>query len=264
MYISQNGLNLIKEFEGCTLQSYDDYNDNIVSAGQGYRGTLTIGWGHIENVYAGQSISQQNADDLLMNDMVKYCSQVQEVINEGTIGFAINQNMFDALVSFDYNVGQGCVRTLCRNRDKDTVADMLLEYRNKGSQWEQGLLRRRTAERNLFLSDSEGGQVANPVEVPSQPVEGEMSQLQGLINEQGFGPIKVDNIPGEETLSHCPFVKKGANGEITKWIQLRIGANPDGDFGDATKQAVKWYQQSQGIEDDGEVGRITWSKLLGL
>ncbi|MBE6051857.1 MAG: lysozyme, partial [Clostridium sp.] len=45
MRISQKGINLIKEFEGCILQSYDDYNDRIVNAGDNVRGTLTIGYG---------------------------------------------------------------------------------------------------------------------------------------------------------------------------------------------------------------------------
>ena len=59
MFISEQGLNLIKQFEGCILQSYDDYNDRIVNSGDSWRGTLTIGYGHIEGVYAGQKITKQ-------------------------------------------------------------------------------------------------------------------------------------------------------------------------------------------------------------
>jgi GH24 family phage-related lysozyme (muramidase) len=49
---------------------------------------------------------------MLKNDMVKYCGQVDELINGGTSSFPLNQNMYDALVSFDYNCGQGSLRSL--------------------------------------------------------------------------------------------------------------------------------------------------------
>ncbi|WP_143314468.1 glycoside hydrolase family protein [Clostridium sp. HBUAS56017] len=186
MFISQKGLDLIKEFEGCILQSYDDYNDSIVNSGDSYRGTLTIGYGHIENVYAGQTISQEEADNMLKNDMAQYCNQLDEVVSEGAFGFSINQNMYDALVSFGYNLGQGCLRTLGANgtRDKQTVANMILEYRNKGSVWEQGLLRRRTAERELFLSDADVSQV-DPQPVSQEPYE---------YDESGTASVCVDKL----------------------------------------------------------------------
>ena len=267
MFISEQGLNLIKQFEGCILQSYDDYNDRIVNSGDSWRGTLTIGYGHIEGVYAGQKITKQQAEDMLREDMVKYCRQVQEVIDEGTIKFEVNQNMFDALVSFDYNLGQGCVRTLCKNRDKQTVADMMLEYRNKGSQWEAGLLRRRKAEREMFLGT--GNVASNEPQISSASSTNIYLELQRELNLQGFtdkngNKLIEDGIPGALTLSACPVVKKGARGSITTWIQLRCGANPDGIFGTDTENAVKWMQRKWNINDDGIVGPNTWRKLLGL
>lgn len=103
-----------------------------------------------------------------------------------------------------------------------------------------------------------------PAPQPQVDLNGEVAQLQQLINSQGFGPVEVDNIAGEDTLNHCPTVQEGANGQITQWIQLRIGANPDGDFGPATTQAVIWFQQSRGINPDGIVGRESWKKLLNM
>lgn len=93
------------------------------------------------------------------------------------------------------------------------------------------------------------------------------AQLQRLINEQGFGDIAVDNIPGNETVSHAPLVKKGAEGEITKWIQLRVGitgSEVDGKFGEKTKQAVIEFQKYRGISADGVVYRETWRELLNM
>lgn len=158
MNISQKGIDLIKKYEGCILTTYDDYDDHIVYSGGTCRGTLTIGWGNthvdIPNIYKGMTISQAEADRIFVNSLQKYANDVQACIDEGYFGFQCNQNMFDALCSFHYNTGS--VRTLCQNhRDKQTVADMMLEYRNRGSQWEQGLLRRRKEERELFLSQCE-------------------------------------------------------------------------------------------------------------
>jgi GH24 family phage-related lysozyme (muramidase) len=183
MFISQKGLDLIKEFEGCILQSYDDYNDNVINSGDNYRGTLTIGYGHIENVYAGQTVTQEEANEMLKNDMVQYCNQVQELIDNGTIGFPVTQGMFDALTSFTYNLGQGNLKTLCNGRDKATVADKMLLYVSPGSVWEEGLRRRRTAERDLFLSDADTPQVS------PQP-----QQFNYEYDESGTASVCVDKL----------------------------------------------------------------------
>ena len=63
MFISERGLELIKSFEGCILQSYDDYDEKIINEGDTVRGTLTIGYGHIEGVYKGQIISLSEAEE---------------------------------------------------------------------------------------------------------------------------------------------------------------------------------------------------------
>lgn len=271
MHISQKGLNLIKEFEGCILQSYDDWNEKIINKGDAIRGTLTIGYGHIENVYAGQTITQAQAEQMLRDDMIRYENQVKQVMNEGIMNFEVGQNQFDALVSFCYNLGQGCVRTLCRNRDKQTVADMMLEYRNKGSQWEAGLLKRRKAERELFLSEntttlndwlSEYLKTWNWTQW--------VKELQAECNKQGFSNQKVDGICGINTLAGCPALKVGAKGNITKLLQRVLKAygianlKEDGIFGTNTYNAVVAYQRAKGLTPDGVVGPNTWRKILGL
>ena len=70
------------------------------------------------------------------------------------------------------------------------------------------------------------------------------AELQKELNKQGFkdkngNELVVDGIPSELTLAACPTVREEARGEITRWIQLRVGAEPDGIFGEETKQAVK-------------------------
>ena len=95
------------------------------------------------------------------------------------------------------------------------------------------------------------------------------SQVQSILNSQGFRDkngksLNVDGIAGNLTLSACPTVKQGASGNLTQWIQLRVGATPDGKFGNMTTQAIKYMQRKWGLSPDGIVGKNTWRKLLGL
>lgn len=268
MIISEKGLELIKKFEGCKLQSYDDYNDNIVNSGDNVLGTLTIGYGHIENVFRGQVISQSQADELLRNDMIHYSNEVQEVINKGIISFEVNQNMFDALVSFNYNLGQGNLIKLCQGRDYKTIADKMLLYNNAGSVWEDGLTKRRQAERDLFLQPCETSLIKN---VSHETILGnpEIARLQKELNIQGFRDMNGnklidDGFGGELTLSACPIVKRGSFGNITGWIQLRVGCNCDNDFGVETEKVVKEFQSNYKLQSDGIIGKQTWSKFFEL
>lgn len=99
------------------------------------------------------------------------------------------------------------------------------------------------------------------------PQDNIVLQLQKLINLQGFGIIAEDGIAGNDTVNHCPTVKEGAEGEITKWIQLRVGFtgdDVDGAFGESTNNAVIGFQSSRGLDADGIVGTNTWRALLNI
>lgn len=76
--------------------------------------------------------------------------------------------------------------------------------------------------------------------------------------------VTEDNIPGPITLSHCPLVGFGAQGNITRWIQSTIGITADGIFGNQTRQSVINFQKAHGLQADGIVGQNTWRALLGL
>jgi len=106
----------------------------------------------------------------------------------------------------------------------------------------------------------------------NENIENIYSQLQQMLNDQGFrdkngNELVVDGVAGELTLSACPVVKQGARGEITKWIQLRLGmtgSDADGIFGQFTKDCVIGFQSSSGLTADGIVGQNTWRKLLHI
>jgi hypothetical protein len=80
---------------------------------------------------------------------------VQTLIDRDIILFDVNQNMFDSLTSFCYNLGQANLIRLCHNRNANDVVEHFTAYINKGSVWEEGLLRRRKAERDLFVKTVE-------------------------------------------------------------------------------------------------------------
>lgn len=91
-----------------------------------------------------------------------------------------------------------------------------------------------------------------------------IKRLQQECNNQGFSNQAVDGIAGTNTLNGCPTLKKGAQGNITKLLQERLGISADGIFGSNTKAAVIGFQNSNGLSADGIVGKNTWRKLLGL
>jgi len=139
--ISKAGLSLIKEFEGCRLTSY------ICAAG-----VLTIGYGSTgPHVTPGKTITQAEADALLLKDVARFEKGVDDLIT-----VPLKQCQFDALVSFAFNCGNGALeestlrKRLNAGEDPNTVAkEELPRWTNKGL---AGLVRRRTAEVNMFCS----------------------------------------------------------------------------------------------------------------
>jgi GH24 family phage-related lysozyme (muramidase) len=248
MQVSEKGINFIKEFEGCDLTSYRN-------AGEEH---LTIGYGHYgSDVRNGQTITQQEADTLLRNDLNNnYVPYIEKYKAEGLIIFELDQNKIDALTSFAYNngVGDGGLKTLVSGRDIQTVADKMLEYYHSGSPiHDEGLKRRRRAERELFLT---GG---NPIQ-ENQKVR----ELQTICCEYGYS-IDVDGKWGPQTeaavrnlpLAGLPY----RTPQLTKWIQLRLGCDVDGIYGQDTYNAVIEWQKGHKLKVDGIAGYNTIKSL---
>ena len=141
MNISEAGINLIKKFEGCRLTAY-----------KCPAGIWTIGYGHTgSDVYAGKTITQVEADKLLKTDLMIHCNNVSKLVK-----VPLNQNQFDALVSFEYNVGYGAFKdsTMLKfiNTGHFALASGQFDrwiYANKKVL--QGLVNRRKCEKELFL-----------------------------------------------------------------------------------------------------------------
>ena len=163
MKISDNGLNLIKEFEGLRLTAYDDLNPNKdLQKGDQIIGKLTIGYGHTRDVYIGQKITRSTAEAYLRQDV-----EFAEVTVRSAVTAPITQNMFDALVSLVYNIGShnfadkkygsnpyyGSTLLHKLNKlDYNGAAERFEDFVRSGGNVLAGLVRRRKAEKVLFES----------------------------------------------------------------------------------------------------------------
>ena len=95
--------------------------------------------------------------------------------------------------------------------------------------------------------------------------------LQRELIRQDYQPGTADGIAGKRTVEGCPTVRKGAKGELTRWIQKRLslylnvwsgGGQAEGIFGEKTEQNIRHFQKTKGLSADGIVGKKTWSALL--
>jgi GH24 family phage-related lysozyme (muramidase) len=143
MRVSQNGLDVIKKFEGLRLTAY------VCPAG-----VLTIGYGHTgSDVKPGMKIDEKEAERLLWQDTESAQQTVSSFVTA-----KINQNEYDALVSFTFNVGPTAfvnstlLRLLNKGADRKVVAAEFGRWVKAGSDKPvPGLVRRRDEEKKLFL-----------------------------------------------------------------------------------------------------------------
>lgn len=136
--ISQAGLDLIKQFEGCRLTAY-----------QCSAGVWTVGYGHTAGVHKGMKITQAQADAYLKQDVAKFEKYVN---NASYVPFTdkLNQNQFDALVSFAFNLGQGNLMKLCKGRTINQVPAVMPQYCKANGKPLTALKTRRAKEAALY------------------------------------------------------------------------------------------------------------------
>ena len=140
MRISDAGLSIIKEFEGFSTVPYRDG-----------AGKMTIGFGHL--IRRGELFVEIDEDagiDLLRDDVRDAENAVDTLVT-----VPLNQNEFDSLCSFTFNLGAGSLRdsTLLRllnARDFDGAAAQFTRWKYIGDAVSNGLSRRREMERALF------------------------------------------------------------------------------------------------------------------
>ena len=196
MRVSQKGIDLIKKFEGIRLKSY------ICPAG-----VLTIGYGHTgSDVYPNQQITEEEAEKLLWKDTESAQQTVSSFVQAN-----INQNEYDALVSFTFNVGPTAfvnstlLKLLNNGTDRKIVASEFGRWvKAGGDEAVPGLVRRREAEKALFLEKTKHPLLSKSL----------LAKRDTWLKRR---PVDSTTLAAEEKL----FVPKGS---AWQWTEIRIYA----------------------------------------
>ena len=139
MKISEDGLELIKKFEGCETTAYQDSV-----------GVWTIGFGHTKGVEEGQTCSIEDAESMLADEMDEYEGYINNMVK-----VELQQHEFDALVAWVYNLGptnlsESTMLKVLNGGQFDRVPDEMNRWTRAGGKILEGLVRRRQAESLMF------------------------------------------------------------------------------------------------------------------
>ena len=144
MGVSDTGVNLVKKWEGCYLKAYQD----VV-------GVWTIGYGHTKGVYRGQTLAnEKEAHQILKEDLDSHMS-----VPKKDITIDLNQNQYDALCSFAFNLGAAIFRNnenllnAINDGDWQEAGRIMLLFNRAGGKFYQGLQNRRNEEVALMLTN---------------------------------------------------------------------------------------------------------------
>ena len=139
METSSEGISLIQKFEGCELEAY-----------QCSAGVWTIGYGHTKDVVEGMTITKEQAEQMLVDELHEYENYINEYVT-----VALSQNQFDALVSWVYNLGPANLKAstmlkVLNSGKYEDVPAQIKRWNKAGGKVLEGLIRRREAEACLF------------------------------------------------------------------------------------------------------------------
>jgi lysozyme len=142
MNTSQAGIDAIKDYEGVRLKAYDDGV-----------GVWTIGVGHTKGVHRGDVVTMDQVDEFLRADL----EDAEDAVNNN-VKVPLTQGQFDSLVSWTFNLGGGALRSstmlkLLNQKKYQEAADQMLLWSKAGGRVLPGLVKRRAAERAMFLSE---------------------------------------------------------------------------------------------------------------
>jgi lysozyme len=140
---SQEGISLIKSFEGCELTAYR-CSANVP----------TIGFGHTAGVSDGDTCTQEEAETMLAEDLVEFEDYVKNYVES-----ELQQNEFDALVAWTYNLGPANLKesTMLKELNSgnfEEVPRQMKRWNRAGGEVLDGLIRRREAESRLFKGEA--------------------------------------------------------------------------------------------------------------
>lgn len=224
MKTSKNGLDLIKEFEGCYTQAYQDAV-----------GIWTIGYGLTNADRSVTGLTVKKGVKITKKEAVEWLPVVLARLYEPKVNkymgrYNFSQNEYDALVSFCFNIGNIDGLTHDGNRTKKEIAEMMLKYNKAGGKVLTGLVRRRKAEQELFLK-KEG----YSGKFPTFPKRGYYKNGDGI----------------HTLTSYQTQIKRVQR--VVNWV-MDFNLEVDGMYGDKTQKAVKRMQKRFGLDPNGCYG----------
>ena len=189
VHISNDGIALIKKYEGCRLTAYKPV------ATEKY---WTIGYGRCNSsITEGMRITQTKAEQWLKEDLVKFEKYVDQYAGH----LNLNINQYSALCSFTYNCGPGNLQKLVKNKNLSQIADDILLYTKAGGKTLPGLVKRRKDEQALFLSptNTDGNNAFNVNPILKIGNNGlEVRKLQSKLTSIGYS-LDIDGDFGNKT-----------------------------------------------------------------
>jgi lysozyme len=143
MKISKSGLVIIKQYEGFSANPY------ICPAGK-----ITIGYGH--TILTGEKFPSGGISDKIAESLLKQDVAIAERAINRLVIIKLLQNQFDALVSFVYNIGgkafgKSTLLRLINENKQEMAAAEFSKWIFAGGVVQNGLIRRRTEEKSLFI-----------------------------------------------------------------------------------------------------------------
>ncbi|ESA37240.1 phage-related lysozyme [Leptolyngbya sp. Heron Island J] len=257
--IPDAAIDLIKKFEGLRLDAYPD-------PGSADGLPITIGYGSTRKQNGspfklGESLTQAEAEALLSWDLENRFLPPQTKIPTWD---TMDDDQRGAILSFAYNLGAAfygnsgfqTITRVLKDAAWDEIEAALVLYRNPNTNVEAGLLKRRLAEAEVFLTSESNLYVSSPGQ---QFLKGVLSKPQSY-----FTGLKGPFSPGQRTVSLTqPFmfgddIKVMQQSMVDKGFKLTA----DGFFGTITEGIVKDFQKANELQADGVVGPGTWKSLL--
>jgi len=147
MNVNQATVDMVKEFEGFRAETYL-CPAKILTIGYGTTATADVGI----KPSLGMKITKDQAEKYLRAALEKFAASIEPHITA-----PINENEFGAFVSLAYNIGPGAFKkstalSAFNAGDKEKAANAILLWDKAGGRVLSGLVRRREAERKLFLT----------------------------------------------------------------------------------------------------------------
>ena len=252
--VSRTAIDLIKGFEGCRQKAV-----------QLPDGRWTIGYGHTQTAREGAEVSESDAEALLMYDLIA----VSHVLNE-QVFTPLNQNQFDALACFAFNIGVDAFRrsAVLRRINEGALiqaACAMEMWRKADFEGERividALVRRRAAEKTLFLTPQGGRWVAAPSPLLQPKVDYDAALTVPIQTPTAVtavfedGKARVERDPGQKPAPTPEPEVVSASERAAEGVGARLSAI----FADETEPKPAPAAEAQPVEQPAERKPFLWS-----